>query len=184
MKKKITNFKQPPPPSPSTTGSSTPSYPTSAPPTTSRRSPSPISLRVRKPSSSLSPEPSPPTCSQKHLPGFVEKVADLKAKGVDTIAYVSVDDAFVIKAWKESLNVGADNILMLSEGNDYFTGALGVQLELNNKPVGLGVGSKRYALRGEVEEAGEVFDGGAEVVGYGVGEEVEEGEKGEDEESV
>ncbi|ONK67029.1 uncharacterized protein A4U43_C06F14800 [Asparagus officinalis] len=103
-----------------------------------------ISPRVRKPFSSLSLEPSPLTCSQKHLPGFVEKVVDLKAKGVGTITCVSVDDAFVIKAWKESLNVDTDNVLMLSDSNGCFTGALGVQLNPSDKPVELGV-SHRYA---------------------------------------
>jgi peroxiredoxin len=52
-----------------------------------------------------------PTCSQKHLPGFVEKAGELKAKGVDTVACVSVNDAFVMKAWKESLGLGDDVLL-------------------------------------------------------------------------
>lgn len=89
-----------------------------------------------------------PTCSQKHLPGFVEKAGELKAKGVDTIACISVNDAFVMKAWKDNLGIG-DEVLMLSDGNGEFTRALGVQLDLTDKPVGLGVRSRRYALLAE-----------------------------------
>ncbi|XP_023005841.1 peroxiredoxin-2E-2, chloroplastic-like [Cucurbita maxima] len=89
-----------------------------------------------------------PTCSQKHLPGFVEKSAELKAKGVDTIACISVNDAFVMKAWKENLNVN-DEVLLLSDGNGDFTRAIGCELDLSDKPVGLGVRSRRYALLAE-----------------------------------
>ena len=89
-----------------------------------------------------------PTCSQKHLPGFVEKAGELKARGVDTIACISVNDAYVMKAWKENLSVG-DDVLMLSDGNGEFTRALGVELDLTDKPVGLGVRSRRYALLAE-----------------------------------
>lgn len=86
-----------------------------------------------------------PTCSQKHLPGFVEKAGELRAKGVDTIICVSVNDAFVMRAWKESLNIG-DQVLLLSDGNLQLTRALGVELDLSDKPVGLGVRSRRFAL--------------------------------------
>ncbi|KAL5709613.1 hypothetical protein ACHQM5_020279 [Ranunculus cassubicifolius] len=89
-----------------------------------------------------------PTCSQKHLPGFVEKSAELKAKGVDTIACISVNDAFVMKAWKENLKV-EDEVLMLSDGNGDFTKAIGVELDLSDKPIGLGVRSRRYAILAE-----------------------------------
>ncbi|XP_022144695.1 peroxiredoxin-2E-2, chloroplastic [Momordica charantia] len=89
-----------------------------------------------------------PTCSQKHLPGFMEKSAELKAKGVDTIACISVNDAFVMKAWKENLNV-KDEVLLLSDGNGDFTRAIGCELDLSDKPVGLGVRSRRYALLAE-----------------------------------
>ncbi|KAG1369644.1 putative Peroxiredoxin-2E, chloroplastic [Cocos nucifera] len=61
-----------------------------------------------------------PTCSQKDLSGFVEKASELKAKGVDTIACVSVNDAFVMRAWNETLDVG-DEVLMLADGNGDFT---------------------------------------------------------------
>ncbi|XP_059646757.1 peroxiredoxin-2E, chloroplastic [Cornus florida] len=89
-----------------------------------------------------------PTCSQKHLPGFVEKAAELKSKGVDTIACISVNDAFVMKAWKKDLKIG-DEVLLLSDGNGDFTKALGVELDLSDKPIGLGVRSRRYALLAE-----------------------------------
>ncbi|PKA47559.1 Peroxiredoxin-2E-2, chloroplastic [Apostasia shenzhenica] len=89
-----------------------------------------------------------PTCSQKHLPGFVEKAGELRAEGVDTIACISVNDAFVMRAWKENLKIG-DEVLLLSDGNGDFTRALGVELDLRDKPVGLGVRSRRYALLAE-----------------------------------
>jgi len=89
-----------------------------------------------------------PTCSQKHVPGFVEKSGELKAKGVDTIACISVNDAFVMKAWKEDLKVN-DEVLLLSDGNGMFTKAIGCELDLSDKPVGLGVRSRRYALLAE-----------------------------------
>ncbi|KAK4377737.1 hypothetical protein RND71_004033 [Anisodus tanguticus] len=86
-----------------------------------------------------------PTCSQKHLPGFVDKSKELKSKGVDTIACISVNDAFVMKAWKENLNI-SDEVLLLSDGNLEFTKAIGCELDLSDKPVGLGVRSRRYAM--------------------------------------
>lgn len=89
-----------------------------------------------------------PTCSQKHLPGFVEKASEFKSKGVDTIACISVNDAFVMKAWKENLNI-KDEVLLLSDGNGEFTKAIGCELDLSDKPVGLGVRSRRYALFAE-----------------------------------
>ncbi|KAF8687805.1 hypothetical protein HU200_042743 [Digitaria exilis] len=89
-----------------------------------------------------------PTCTQKHLPGFVAKAGELRAKGVDTVACVSVNDAFVMRAWKESLGVG-DEVLLLSDGNGELARAMGVELDLSDKPVGLGVRSRRYALLAE-----------------------------------
>ncbi|GJS54875.1 peroxiredoxin-2E-2, chloroplastic-like protein [Tanacetum coccineum] len=65
--------------------------------------------------------------------------------GVDTIACVSVNDAFVMKAWEKDLNVG-DEVLLLSNGNGDFTKAIGCELDLSHKPVGLGVRSRRYAM--------------------------------------
>ena len=84
-----------------------------------------------------------PTCSAKHLPGFVAKSADIKAKGVDTVACLSVNDAFVMGAWGRDQNVG-DNVLMLADGNGEFTKAVG--LELDASGFGLGLRSQRYAM--------------------------------------
>jgi len=84
-----------------------------------------------------------PTCSAKHLPGFKEQAAAIKAKGVDTIACVSVNDVFVMKAWAKDQGVG-DEILMLADGNGDFTKALG--LELNASKFGMGSRSQRYSL--------------------------------------
>ncbi|KAJ6360579.1 hypothetical protein OIU77_004574 [Salix suchowensis] len=111
-----------------------------------------------------------PTCSQKHLPGFVEKSAELKSKGVDTIACISVNDAFVMRAWKENLGIGDDGVLLLSDGNGDFTKAIGCELDLSDKPIGLGVRSRRYALLAEdgvvkvlnLEEGGAFTSSGAE----------------------
>ncbi|KAA8518628.1 hypothetical protein F0562_016102 [Nyssa sinensis] len=110
-----------------------------------------------------------PTCSQKHLPGFVEKAAELKSKGVDTIACISVNDAFVMKVWKKDLKIG-DEVLLLSDGNGDFTKAIGCELDLSDMPVGLGVRSRRYALLAEdgvvkvlnLEEGGAFTFSGAE----------------------
>eukprot|EP00879_Flechtneria_rotunda_P012165 GHRR01012705.1.p1 GENE.GHRR01012705.1~~GHRR01012705.1.p1 ORF type:complete len:194 (+),score=69.87 GHRR01012705.1:74-655(+) len=84
-----------------------------------------------------------PTCSMKHLPGFIDKADEIKSRGVDTIACVSVNDAFVMDAWGKSLGAG-DKVLMLADGNGQFAKALGVDLDLTEK--GLGVRSRRYAL--------------------------------------
>ncbi|KAK9921155.1 hypothetical protein M0R45_029678 [Rubus argutus] len=112
-----------------------------------------------------------PTCSQKHVPGFVEKSAELKAKGVDTIACISVNDAFVMNAWKENLKIG-DEVLLLSDGNGDFTRAIGVELDLSDKPVGLGVRSRRYSMLAEdgvikvlnLEEGGAFTSSGADDI--------------------
>jgi len=84
-----------------------------------------------------------PTCSAKHLPGYVEKAADLKAKGVDAIACLSVNDAFVMDAWGKDQKVG-DNVMMLADGNADFTKAVG--LEMDGSGYGMGTRSKRYAM--------------------------------------
>lgn len=83
-----------------------------------------------------------PTCSNAHLPGFVVSADDIKAKGVDTIACMSVNDAFVMGAWGQSQN--AENILMLADGNGELTSALG--LELDATGFGMGARSKRFAM--------------------------------------
>jgi peroxiredoxin len=84
-----------------------------------------------------------PTCSARHLPSFKDHAADLKAKGVDTIACVSVNDVFVMKAWGEHQGVG-DNILMLADGNGDFTKQVG--LELDASRFGMGPRSQRYSM--------------------------------------
>jgi glutaredoxin/glutathione-dependent peroxiredoxin len=84
-----------------------------------------------------------PTCSAKHLPGFVTKAGELKAKGVDTIACLSVNDAFVMNAWGKDQKVES-KVLMLADGNGDFTRAVG--LEMDGTTYGMGKRSKRYAL--------------------------------------
>jgi peroxiredoxin len=86
-----------------------------------------------------------PTCSSKHLPGFVAKAAELRAAGVDTLACVSVNDAFVMQAWGKSAGVGA-NVLMLSDGLGKFTQALGTAVDLSDKREGLGLRSRRFSM--------------------------------------
>lgn len=84
-----------------------------------------------------------PTCSQAHLPGYVVHHDAIVAKGVDTIACLSVNDAFVMGAWGEAQNVG-DNILMLADGSGAFTEAVGLELDLTDRH--MGVRSQRYAM--------------------------------------
>lgn len=84
-----------------------------------------------------------PTCSAKHVPGFVENAGALKGKGVDTIACLSVNDAFVMNAWGKDQKVG-DNVLMLADGNGDFTRAVG--LEMDGTGFGMGKRSQRYAM--------------------------------------
>ena len=84
-----------------------------------------------------------PTCSAKHLPGFKQHAPDLKSKGVDEIACLSVNDAFVMRAWGEDQAVG-DDIVMLGDGNGAFTEAVG--LEMDGSKFGLGKRSQRYSM--------------------------------------
>ena len=84
-----------------------------------------------------------PTCSAKHLPGFKQHAPDLKAKGVDVIACLSVNDAFVMRAWGEDQAVG-DDIVMLGDGNGDFTTAVG--LEMDGSRFGMGKRSQRYSM--------------------------------------
>ena len=84
-----------------------------------------------------------PTCDAKHLPGFVEKAGELKAKGVDTVACMAVNDVFVMNAWGKHSNV-ADKVLMLADGNGDYAKALG--LELDAKGFGMGVRGQRFAV--------------------------------------
>jgi len=84
-----------------------------------------------------------PTCSAKHLPGFKAHEAELKAKGVDTIACVSVNDVFVMNAWGKSQEVG-DSVIMLADGNGDFTRAVG--LDFDASKFGMGQRSQRYSM--------------------------------------
>ena len=85
-----------------------------------------------------------PTCSARHLPGYVDNKAELKAKGVDVIACVSVNDAFVMNAWAESQGLTGDDVVMLADGNGDFTRTVG--LVLDGKGFGLGERSQRYSM--------------------------------------
>jgi glutaredoxin/glutathione-dependent peroxiredoxin len=84
-----------------------------------------------------------PTCSQRHLPSYVDKASDIKAKGVDTIACVAVNDAFVMGAWGKEQKTG-DRIMMLADGSGDFTRAIGLELDLTKG--GLGMRSQRYSM--------------------------------------
>jgi peroxiredoxin len=84
-----------------------------------------------------------PTCHAKHLPSYVERFGDLKAKGVDTVACVSVNDAFVLDVWGKQ--GGADGkVVMLADGNATFTKAIG--MDFDGSGFGLGTRSKRYSM--------------------------------------
>lgn len=83
-----------------------------------------------------------PTCSAKHLPGFVENADELKAKGVDEIACTSVNDPFVMGAWNKA--DGAQSITMLADGNGDFAKAIG--LEMDASGFGMGQRSQRYSM--------------------------------------
>jgi peroxiredoxin len=89
------------------------------------------------------PDTFTPTCSGKHLPGYVSQAAALKAKGIDTIACMAVNDVFVMNAWGESQNVG-DKVLMLADGNGDYAKALG--LELDGRGFGMGARGQRFSL--------------------------------------
>jgi peroxiredoxin len=83
-----------------------------------------------------------PTCSAKHLPGFVEKDGELKAKGIDEIVCTSVNDPFVMGAWAKSSN--AEGVTMLADGNGDFAEALG--LTMDGSKFGMGTRSQRYSM--------------------------------------
>ncbi len=83
-----------------------------------------------------------PTCSVKHLPGFVEKADEIKSKGIDEIVCLAVNDAFVMQAWGKDRGTG-DKLTLLADGSGAFTKALG--LELDGSRFGLGTRSQRYA---------------------------------------
>ena len=77
-----------------------------------------------------------PTCSQKHLPGYVQELPQLKAKGVDLVACLSVNDAFVMKAWAEAHDA-MGKITMLADGNAAFSKALGIEQDLGKASMGV-----------------------------------------------
>lgn len=83
-----------------------------------------------------------PTCSAKHLPGFVEKASDLKAKGVDEIVGTAVNDAFVMGAWNKA--AGSDDITMLADGNAEFVNAIG--LTMDGSGFGMGTRGQRFSM--------------------------------------
>jgi peroxiredoxin len=83
-----------------------------------------------------------PTCSARHLPSFVEKAGDLKDKGIDEIACISVNDPFVLAAWNKA--DGSDDITMLADGNGEFAESVG--LTMNAAKFGMGKRSQRYSM--------------------------------------
>ena len=84
-----------------------------------------------------------PTCDAKHLPGFVQLADQIRAKGVDLIACMAVNDVFVMNAWGKASGVG-DKVMMLADGNGEYAKALG--LELDARGFGLGLRGQRFAL--------------------------------------
>jgi glutaredoxin/glutathione-dependent peroxiredoxin len=110
-----------------------------------------------------------PTCDAKHLPGFVQLADQFRAKGVDTIACMAVNDVFVMNAWGKASGVG-DKILMLADGNGEYAKALG--LELDAKGYGMGTRGQRFAIvvkdgvatRVDVEAAGQFKVSAAEAI--------------------
>ena len=104
-----------------------------------------------------------PTCSAQHLPGFVEKAEEIKAKGVDTIACLSVNDVFVMDAWGKDQNAGG-KVEMLADGSAALTQGMGTVLDLTDR--GLGVRSSRYSMiveDGTVTQVNMEEGGGFEV---------------------
>jgi peroxiredoxin len=84
-----------------------------------------------------------PTCSKQHLPGYVSNAESIKAKGIDTIACMAVNDAFVMDAWARAQNVG-DKVLMLADGNAEFARKLGLELDATRS--GMGTRSRRFSM--------------------------------------
>ena len=84
-----------------------------------------------------------PTCSAKHLPGYITKAGDLKAKGVDEIWCLSVNDAFVMGAWGKEQNAGG-KVRMLADGSAHYTKALGLELDLTER--GMGMRMTRFSM--------------------------------------
>ena len=109
-----------------------------------------------------------PTCSARHLPSYVEKAAELKAKGIDEIAATAVNDAFVMGAWNQ--HQGSEDITMLADGNGALAEAIG--LTMDGSKFGLGTRSQRYSMvvndgvveQLNVEAPGEYKTSGAEAM--------------------
>jgi peroxiredoxin len=102
-----------------------------------------------------------PTCSAAHLPGFVVNVDKIKARGVDTVACIAVNDVFVMNAWGKTQN--AEHILMLADGNAEFAKA--IDLTLDGTGFGMGIRSKRYAM---IVDNGVVVDVAVDEKGFEV----------------
>jgi peroxiredoxin len=102
-----------------------------------------------------------PTCSNQHLPSFLKNYDKIKAQGVDTIACMAVNDAFVMDAWGKDRGVG-DKIKMLADGNGEYTKALG--LELDGSKFGLGSRGKRFSM---IVDNGVVKELNIDESGYG-----------------
>ncbi|XP_038878404.1 peroxiredoxin-2-like [Benincasa hispida] len=110
-----------------------------------------------------------PTCSLKHVPGFIENGEELKAKGIDDILLISVNDPFVMKAWAKTYPENK-HVKFLADGSAAYTHALGLELDLSEK--GLGVRSKRFSLLVDdlkvkatnIESGGEFTVSGAEDI--------------------
>ncbi|KAK9071274.1 hypothetical protein SSX86_009842 [Deinandra increscens subsp. villosa] len=110
-----------------------------------------------------------PTCSLKHVPSFIEKSEELKSKGVEELLLISVNDPFVMKAWKKSYPE-TKNVKFLADGAAAYTHALGLELDLAEK--GLGVRSRRFALLvddlkvvvANIESGGEFTVSGADEI--------------------
>src|SRR3954468_20234393 len=86
-----------------------------------------------------------PTCSQQHLPGYVQKLPELKAAGIDLVACLSVNDAFVMKAWAEQQDA-LGKIVMLADGSAAFTKALGIELDLTGASMGIRCGRGVFTI--------------------------------------
>ena len=84
-----------------------------------------------------------PTCSKKHLPGYIKEADAIKAKGVDTIACMAVNDVFVMDAWAKAAGAG-DKVLMLADGNAELTKKLGLEMDASKH--GMGLRSKRFSM--------------------------------------
>ncbi|MBW2696154.1 MAG: peroxiredoxin, partial [Deltaproteobacteria bacterium] len=87
-----------------------------------------------------------PTCSEQHLPGYIEKADEIRAKGVDDILCVSVNDAFVMDAWGKDRGIG-DKVTLIADGNGDLAKALG--LDFDGSGIGFGIRAQRFALIAE-----------------------------------